>query len=510
MGAYHLRKLIEAKQHIDGSYGYWGTGGLLDGIDDGLSAPHLTEFYGIAANLADRLREYAKRVDAQAVQTHTLASRKLDAAVVGQMSVPAADGMKALEGELKHIVDVLGDAADVLTAHAAVMVDAAREDGRGVEQLRDARARVADIDGFFDYDGDVMRAAHRTAMDGVNARVHAHTAARDSADRVTRTLNDLTSSARLAKLGSSPLRALDELMIANAGADEFHGVILTAAAADRAQQRLNGLSEADRAALLALLAAAKSPYERAYLLKALAAGYGVGELTKFDQQIHDHGDDPAWLDRHLAPLDTSANPVQGAHTSTMYDGKEWTQGQYPTCVASSTVTARAQVDPLYALQLTTGGHPGDPAFDNPDAFAARLRDEQERVYDGGRNIFQKGFGVDGMADWQSTSVADEEIGAHTGIDYHDVKLGDGDARRDVLTEVEKAVDNGLPVPVSVSDDWTPDHQMMIVGHDGGMLQIYNPWGYTVWVSEEDFINGHLDNAVDKDVPPTPISIRVPR
>jgi hypothetical protein len=32
---------------------------------------------------------------------------------------------------------------------------------------------------------------------------------------------------------------------------------------------------------------------------------------------------------------------------------------------------------------------------------------------------------------------------------------------------------------------------MIIGHDGGQLKIYNPWGYTVSVSESDFVNNRL-------------------
>ncbi|MFF3766981.1 hypothetical protein ACFYYR_23225 [Streptomyces sp. NPDC001922] len=34
------------------------------------------------------------------------------------------------------------------------------------------------------------------------------------------------------------------------------------------------------------------------------------------------------------------------------------------------------------------------------------------------------------------------------------------------------------------------HQMMVIGQEGDMLQIYNPWGQTPWVSEDDFVNGH--------------------
>ncbi|MFI9341447.1 hypothetical protein ACIG0D_09290 [Streptomyces sp. NPDC052773] len=50
--------------------------------------------------------------------------------------------------------------------------------------------------------------------------------------------------------------------------------------------------------------------------------------------------------------------------------------------------------------------------------------------------------------------------------------------------------------------------MMITGQEGDMLQIYNPWGTTTRVSEDDFVNGdmgkasngELDNAYQVYVP----------
>ncbi|MFF4805674.1 hypothetical protein ACFY1U_46120 [Streptomyces sp. NPDC001351] len=33
-------------------------------------------------------------------------------------------------------------------------------------------------------------------------------------------------------------------------------------------------------------------------------------------------------------------------------------------------------------------------------------------------------------------------------------------------------------------------------HTGG----YNPWGQTTWVSEDDFVNGHMDKASDSRMP----------
>jgi hypothetical protein len=172
------------------------------------------------------------------------------------------------------------------------------------------------------------------------------------------------------------------------------------------------------------------------------------------------------------------------------------------------VTARAEVDPLYALQLTTGGHPDDPALDNSDAFADRLHDEQTRVYDGGRNWVQDLTYQDGMTDRQSETVANQEIAPHTGVRYDNVEMGDQQDRETTMRAVERAVDDGYPVPV-VTHEGAKSHQLLVIGHNADQLQIYNPWGYTYWVSEHEFVAGHVDG-IDPEIPSTPTSVRLPQ
>jgi hypothetical protein len=186
----------------------------------------------------------------------------------------------------------------------------------------------------------------------------------------------------------------------------------------------------------------------------------------------------------------------------------WEQGRLPTCVASSTVTARAEVDPLYALQLTTGGHPDDPEFDNPLSFEDRLRDEQVRVYDDGRNWRQELFNGRGMSDPQSTTVANEQIAPHTGVRYENVETSDAASRSEIIPAIERAVDVGHPVPFSI-DEGREGHQMLVIGHSGNQLQIYNPWGYTYWITEQEFTSGKVDG-IDPDIPREPTAVRLPK
>ena len=186
----------------------------------------------------------------------------------------------------------------------------------------------------------------------------------------------------------------------------------------------------------------------------------------------------------------------------------------PTCVASSTVVGRAAVDPIYSLRLTTGGHPGDPAHDSAAGFLQRLHAEQSRDYDGARPFYAGwwGVGYEGVDNDRGADLATTEIGSRTGVSYsaHDVSTPT-DARA-VLPQVERAVDSGQPVPISISGTIAGQpagHQVLVIGHQGSMLQVYNPWGYTVWVSEDDFVNGHMDKTVQGANLPQVTNVRVP-
>jgi hypothetical protein len=506
-------KLAGLKDDIHASFGFWGADDLEDAVNDALGAPGPPGRPGTISSTSDAVRTAHVDVDKALAVVQKLRKAKLPEAWSGAAHVAADVALQALERELERIGDAFYDATGVLSEHAQELGDAQTTDSHGMGPLQSARDKLRGHTGWFDYDGDAVKAAHHEAMAGIDERSKAADQARDAAERAEKLLRDLAGAARLSHLSGSSLDPVSELVSADAGgggdADEL---ILTPIMADRARQAIDKLSPADRRRLDALLAGAKSPDEQAYILKSLAAGYPMDQVTEFDKLIHDHGDDPQWLRERLAPLDVSdsSNDPAGQHSDTTTMGRQWTQGQYPTCVASSNVMARAQVDPLYALQLTTGGHPGDPAYDNPDAFSQRLRDEQQRVYDGGRNWTQNLplVGSDGMTSGQSESIANENVAPRTGVEYDNHDLDNADDRRDALRKAEQAVDQGIPVPFAARND-DGGHEMLIVGHDGDLVQVYNPWGYTVWVHEDDFVNGHM-NAVQQGVPETPATIRLPK
>ncbi|MGW8881938.1 peptidoglycan-binding protein, partial [Streptomyces mirabilis] len=140
----------------------------------------------------------------------------------------------------------------------------------------------------------------------------------------------------------------------------------------------------------------------------------------------------------------------------------------------------------------------------PEAFKQRLVAEQHRLHtegDGGENW--GGMGSEGQE-----RINDTAVGSATGSDYERQDLDNAADRRAVLTEVEKSVAQGHPVPVDVSGE-EGAHAMTIIAQEGDMLQVYNPWGRTTWVSEDDFINGHMGKASNSDLP-NAYSVYLPR
>lgn len=503
-------ELATLRTTIHENYGFWGMDHLRGAVREALREPAPPGSPAGIDQAAQAAKSAAATVDRALAVVQKLRKAQLPEAWSGEAHDAASRLLQALERELDRCCEALQQGAKVYAEHADALSEAQPRDRRGVDSLEYAQASLDTI-GLLNYDDGVMAEAHKAAMSGVDERATAADRARDAAERAEKLLRDLAGAARLSHLASSRLDPATELLIADAGGDgDADNLILTSAAADRARDAINRLSAADRKRLDQLLSQAKSPAEQAYLLKALAAGYDLDNVTAFDQSIHAHGGDERWLHDRLAPMDTSDSSDDWGytHSDTTSLGRQWTQGPYPTCVASSNVMARAQVDPVYALWLTTDGHPDDPTFDNPDAFAARLRDEQQRVYDGGRSWWDDLTRSEGMSAGQSEDIANRNIAPHTGVEYDSRDLGNPEDRRDALGKAEASVDRGIPVPFAARQG-NEGHEMLIVGHDGDRIQVYNPWGYTVWVNESDFINGHMD-VIDGGVPNTPNSIRLPK
>ncbi|WP_028814358.1 peptidoglycan-binding protein [Streptomyces flavidovirens] len=494
---------------------------LIEAIQNALnvSAP-----VGSPSTLDDIAKRYEKQAEAAQdvfYRVQEIAVTGLPDAWVGSTGAKAQEVVSAAARSAGQMDEAIRGARRALILLSDALTIAQSEDKGGREQLREALGMLGSEDGFFDdmVEKDAEEAerlrARNIASAGAKTMHAAAEKADDAAREAARDLNKLAAEARAGKMKTDNISAADRLVLADIagpnGPAEMNE-LLTANDLERSGKAMERMNAADQAEFERMLAESKSPQERAYLVKALAAGHDLNEVSEFRDKIH--GKDPQWLQRHLTPVTTAGDSMNNEGLNPdgssvnkddqAFKGERWSQDGN-TCVPSTVVTGRAMVDPVYALELT-GGPSGQE--DDPAAFRERLGNEQLRVHEegDGDNEYDFPFGStpDGMDNDGKTTIANKEISPHTGSEYEFQETRSADARRDVLPDIEKAVAEGKPVPIGVEGtDAKGDragHSMMIVGQEGDMLQIYNPWGTTTWVSEDDFVNGRMGKASDKDLP----------
>ncbi|MEV5883037.1 WXG100 family type VII secretion target [Streptomyces sp. NPDC052020] len=237
----------------------------------------------------------------------------------GTTQVAASDVVAAARRAADQMREAFEGSAKALTALADGVEDARQRDRVGCEVLREALSSLGGEDGFFDgmWDSDeedaAVQRARTQAAEGVERRHQAAVIADDAARKAAGELNRWASQARSGKLAARGLTAADKLMLADtssvgeSGPDREYNEILSAGDLERSAAFMNKMSPEDRAELERMLKDSKSPEERAYLMKTVAAGYDMDAVREFRQKIHPHGDDEAWLRRHLSPAVTEAD-----------------------------------------------------------------------------------------------------------------------------------------------------------------------------------------------------------
>ena len=121
--------------------------------------------------------------------------------------------------------------------------------------------------------------------------IDVYTEAITSADTATGAFADVAGKARAAAGVAGGLGAADAVVLAGervgiAGVgDAYDDAALTTAQMARAGEMLDAMPAAERARVRELLGQAGSTTERAYLLKAVAAGHSGAELERFARTI---------------------------------------------------------------------------------------------------------------------------------------------------------------------------------------------------------------------------------
>ncbi len=342
----------------------------------------------------------------------------------------------------------------------------------------------------------------RAAAGLIRGCIEVYTDAIGAADEAAGVFADVAGAARTSAGlagGLDPADALvlaaQDVAVAGVGNDYDDGV-LTLAQLGRAGRNLRALTEsagADAAAtgsadadpanaVRGLLAGAGSTTERAYLLKAIAAGRKADELAVFADAIRDCDD--AWLHHHLSLIDRGGAAGQDRF------GAEVDQYDDYTCGTTSVIVARAETDPVYALELTRDLEPPYDRADR-DEFDRRLSAEQARVHGETNKVWPRQLGTlpGGIED------AMNRFSDATGVRYRWHLVDDTDERKAgaALREVVTAVNAGHPVPILVGGA-VPRHYVLVVGHAGGEILIFEPSsGDTRRIPVTNFVEGKLSD-----------------
>ncbi|MFD7159081.1 hypothetical protein ACFV9C_31105 [Kribbella sp. NPDC059898] len=245
-----------------------------------------------------------------------------------------------------------------------------------------------------------------------------------------------------------------------------------AAPAERAGERLEAMSTADRDRVEATIATADAD-ERPYVVEAVAAGHSAGEVASFARLIR--GKQPHWLHTHLDLLDPNGSGWVDYRSAPVQ------QPDDTSCGPMTILMARALADPLYALYLTTGDST-DRANAAAEQFQARLTAEEHRIHAETNRFWPQRLGSTPLGISNELNRYADALGTR-----YRARLAD----RPALAEAADAAGNGYPVPVLIGD-WIPRHYILLIGRAGADLLYYEPGYATVGsLNEQDFLHGKL-------------------
>ncbi|WP_454084040.1 hypothetical protein [Georgenia sp. Marseille-Q6866] len=280
-------------------------------------------------------------------------------------------------------------------------------------------------------------------------------------------------------------------------------------------ERWNSLSDKEREELLAAMSGGADGRVPALVMSALATGAPLAAVLALASRLKALAATPegrevisevAGLD--LAGAAGAAEPgVPGSGNVLDVGGEEYDQ-EGPTCASTDLLLLASQTDPFLALIIATGepvdGYwpevlenvaPADLQGLTPAERFRLLQVEARNYINQGDPDLQWSLGDDPMDEPGSVRTGTEAVTGTT--------LTPDDAES--LAEMTRTVDAGQPVAISVTvgDSGDPDnnggHQVLVVGHENGSYQVYEP-NTGVWtVSAEDMAAGVLPPEVVESI-----------
>lgn len=310
----------------------------------------------------------------------------------------------------------------------------------------------------------------------------------NAADTLAGEFADVQSQASVGIALNSGMPLTDAVVLASA---QVNGSpLLSPAQLTKLAGMLKTMSPADRDRLDAALRGSGSQLAQAYVLKALAAGHSLRQVATFAAEIR--GQPDSWLTDHL-----SLASIPGELS---YGGQPLVQMNQTECGTTSIVAARVLADPLFAYSLTTGA--GGNAL-SPQQFAARVTQVEQQTHDQTNTTWPQWAGT---SPWGVASGMNSGPAGNAGYGVHWVDDTDPRSASPALQQAISATDAGHPVVVLLAPTigamagGTPLHYVLITGHSGSVLNVYDPeTGSITQVPDSDFRNGTM-TSIDPGAP----------
>jgi hypothetical protein len=421
---------------------------------------------------------------------HTMANQKLPDVWRGDVAVTASQVVNDAGDLVQQLPPAFTTAATAIDDYAGTLTELEARRADLLQQLYNASHSVPNVD-VFGIDIPLDPAEWSAWIDAIRNLIYGsidlYNDLQDAADILAGQFADVQAKAGAGMAVKAGMNLTDAVVLAATTVDGSS--LLGSGQLTRLAGIMAAMSPAERARLDAVLGQASSPLAQAYILKALAAGNSLGQVTTFAGLIH--GQSPSWLIDHLS--------LGGTPGELSYDGVPLIQSTQTECGSASIVAAQVLSDPIFALHLTTGAN-GAPL--SGQQFAAQVAANDQATHDFTNTVspWPQSLGTSpwgvaaGMNGGAAGGVGNPAGTAGYGVDWVD----DTDPRSSypALQQAISAVDAGYPVPIllapTLGNLGNGMHYVLITGHSGNQLSIYDPEGGTITqVPESDFLNGDM-------------------
>jgi hypothetical protein len=445
--------------------------------------------------LASAFVSAARDADPIGADLRTMASQKLPHVWRGDVAVAASQVVNDAGDLVQQLPPAFTYTASAIDNYAGTLSQLEGKRQALLQQLYNASHSVPNVDVFgidIPIDPAEWSAWIAAIRNLIYGSIDLYNDLQDAADILAGEFAGVQSKAGAGMAVKAGMNLTDAVVLAATTVDGSD--LLGNAQLTRLAEIMAAMTPAERARLDAVLSQ-NSALAQAYILKALAAGNPLSRVITFADQIR--GEPNPWLIEHLS--------LGGIPGELSYQDQPLIQSTQTECGSASILAAQVLSDPIFAYGLTTGPHGTSLTGAQ---FAAQVAAVDQATHDFTNKVWPQSLGTSpwgvaaGMNGGAAGGVGNPAGPAGYGVNWVD----DTDPRSTypALQQAITAVDAGYPVPIllapTLGNLGNGMHYVLITGHSGNQLSIYDPEGGKITqVSESDFLNGDMQ-AYDQGSP----------